>query len=90
MEIEQNEEHADTFAVSFVVFSIRHYITSGAIDHVFNVTQFCQMLKAYYAYDTEQTNVEGTEPVYNEELGLAIEKLKDGYQLKHLWDVLSG
>ena len=48
------------------------------------------MLKAYYAYDTEQTNVEGTEPVYNEELGLAIEKLKDGYQLKHLWDVLSG
>jgi Bardet-Biedl syndrome 5 protein len=30
------------------------------------------------------------EPVYNEELGLAIEKLKDGYQLKNLWDILNG
>jgi hypothetical protein len=30
------------------------------------------------------------EPVYNEELGLAIEKLKDGFQLKNLWDVVNG
>lgn len=30
------------------------------------------------------------DPVYNGELGLAIEKLKDGFELKNLWDVLNG
>jgi Bardet-Biedl syndrome 5 protein len=29
------------------------------------------------------------EPVFNEELGLAIEKLKDGFQIKDLWEVLN-
>lgn len=29
-------------------------------------------------------------PVYNQELGLAIEKLKDGFELKNLWDVING
>lgn len=44
---------------------------------------------AYYAYDNDDSS-SIREPVYNEELGLAIEKLKDGFQLKNLWDVLSG
>jgi hypothetical protein len=46
-------------------------------------------IKAYYAYDNDGANAV-REPVYNEELGLAIEKLKDGYQLKNLWDILNG
>lgn len=44
---------------------------------------------AYYAYESEDSN-NVQEPVYNEELGLAIEKLKDGFQLKNLWDILNG
>ncbi|CAF0794727.1 unnamed protein product [Brachionus calyciflorus] len=44
---------------------------------------------AYYAYDQNE-NSSVQEPVYSEELGLAIEKLKEGYQLKNLWDILSG
>ena len=28
------------------------------------------------------------EPVYSEELGLAIEKLKDGFTLQGLWEVV--
>lgn len=40
-------------------------------------------LAAYYAYDTEDSNML-REPIYNEELGLAIEKIKDGFQLKNL------
>lgn len=44
---------------------------------------------AYYAYDNDDNN-KVREPVYNEELGLAIEKLKDDFQLKNLWDILNG
>lgn len=44
------------------------------------------LLKSYYALDSNDTA--SKEPVYNEELGLAIEKLKDGFQLKNLWDVV--
>lgn len=42
--------------------------------------------KAYYAISTD----DGTsrEPQFNEELGLAIEKLKDGFNLKDLWEVI--
>lgn len=44
---------------------------------------------AYYAYENDDnSNVQ--EPVYNEELGLAIEKLKEGFTLKNLWDILNG
>ena len=28
------------------------------------------------------------EPVYNQELGLAIERIKDGFELKNLWEVI--
>ncbi|RNA32571.1 Bardet-Biedl syndrome 5 [Brachionus plicatilis] len=44
---------------------------------------------SYYAYDQNE-NFTVQEPVYSQELGLAIEKLKDGYELKNLWDILSG
>lgn len=44
---------------------------------------------AYYAYDQSDKMII-QEPVYNQELGLAIEKLKEGYELKNLWDILSG
>jgi Bardet-Biedl syndrome 5 protein len=43
---------------------------------------------AYYMAEDDVGNAK--EPVYNEELGLAIEKLKDGFELKNLWDVVNG
>jgi hypothetical protein len=43
---------------------------------------------AYYMADDDTGSSSG--PVYNEELGLAIEKLKDGFELKNLWDVVNG
>lgn len=46
-------------------------------------------LAAYYALDQNEKLVV-QEPVYSQELGLAIEKLKERYELKNLWDILSG
>lgn len=43
---------------------------------------------AYYMADEDTGSYNA--PVYNEELGLAIEKLKDGFELKNLWDVVNG
>jgi len=40
---------------------------------------------AYFADGNKQTD---REPVYSEELGLAIEKLKDGFTLSGLWEVV--
>ena len=38
----------------------------------------------------EEDTTNSKDPVYNEELGLAIEKLKDGFELRNLWDVVNG
>jgi len=43
---------------------------------------------AYYMAEDEVGS--SKEPVYNEELGLAIEKLKDGFEVKNLWEVVNG
>jgi hypothetical protein len=40
--------------------------------------------------ENDESGPRKMEPVYNKELGLAIEKLKDGFQLKNLWDVVNG
>jgi len=45
------------------------------------------MLAAYYAIDSNELNTT-REPVFNEDLGLAIEKIKDGFTLKDLWEVV--
>uniref|UniRef100_A0A2K6UF82 Bardet-Biedl syndrome 5 n=1 Tax=Saimiri boliviensis boliviensis TaxID=39432 RepID=A0A2K6UF82_SAIBB len=42
--------------------------------------------KAYFADGNKQQD---REPVFSEELGLAIEKLKDGFTLQGLWEVMS-
>ncbi|XP_064614147.1 Bardet-Biedl syndrome 5 protein-like [Liolophura sinensis] len=44
---------------------------------------------AFAAYFADGTKESDREPVYNEELGLAVEKLKDGFTLSGLWEVLS-
>lgn len=46
-------------------------------------------LAAYYAFDQNE-KIAVQEPVYSQELGLAIEKLREGFELKNLWDILSG
>ncbi|XP_053373363.1 Bardet-Biedl syndrome 5 protein-like [Mercenaria mercenaria] len=44
---------------------------------------------AFAAYFADGNKDKDREPVYSEDLGLAIEKLKDGFTLTGLWDVLS-
>ncbi|XP_069791803.1 BBSome complex member BBS5 [Narcine bancroftii] len=44
---------------------------------------------AFVAYFADANKQQDREPVYSEELGLAIEKLKDGFTLQGLWEVMS-
>ncbi|KAK3108665.1 hypothetical protein FSP39_012841 [Pinctada imbricata] len=44
---------------------------------------------AFAAYFADGNKDKDRDPVYNEELGLAIEKLRDGITLQGLWDVLA-
>lgn len=43
---------------------------------------------AFAAYFADGIKERDSEPVYSEELGLAIEKLKDGFTLSELWEVI--
>ncbi|XP_072331990.1 BBSome complex member BBS5 isoform X1 [Scyliorhinus torazame] len=44
---------------------------------------------AFVAYFADTNKQQDREPVYSEELGIAIEKLKDGFTLQGLWEVMS-
>ncbi|KAM6174864.1 BBSome complex member BBS5 [Erethizon dorsatum] len=44
---------------------------------------------AFVAYFADGNKQQDREPVFSEELGLAIEKLKDGFTLQGLWEVTS-
>jgi len=44
---------------------------------------------AFAAYFADGMKQEDREPVFNEELGLAVEKLKDGFTIGGLWEVLA-
>ncbi|XP_006972448.2 BBSome complex member BBS5 isoform X1 [Peromyscus maniculatus bairdii] len=44
---------------------------------------------AFVAYFADGNKQQDREPVFSEELGLAIEKLKDGFTLQGLWEVMS-
>ncbi|KAF3694883.1 Bardet-Biedl syndrome 5 protein -like protein [Channa argus] len=44
---------------------------------------------AFTAYFADGNKQQDREPVFSEELGLAIEKLKDGFTLQGLWEVMS-
>lgn len=44
------------------------------------------MFQAYFADGNKDKD---REPVFSEELGLAVEKLRDGFTLQGLWDVLA-
>ncbi|KAK1336908.1 hypothetical protein QTO34_002944 [Cnephaeus nilssonii] len=44
---------------------------------------------AFVAYCADGNKQQDREPVFSEELGLAIEKLKDGFTLQGLWEVMS-
>ncbi|XP_078393029.1 BBSome complex member BBS5 [Cetorhinus maximus] len=43
---------------------------------------------AFVAYFADTNKQQDREPVYSEELGIAIEKLKDGFTLQGLWEVM--
>ncbi|XP_028618794.1 Bardet-Biedl syndrome 5 protein [Grammomys surdaster] len=44
---------------------------------------------AFVAYFADGNKQQDREPVFSEELGLAIEKLKDGFTLQGLWEVMT-
>ena len=51
---------------------------------------FCWLpVFTFQAYFADGNKDKDREPVYSEELGLAIEKLRDGFTLQGLWDVLA-
>lgn len=43
---------------------------------------------ALAAYSLDQRDENNSEPVYCPELGLAVEKVKPGYSMKTLWEVI--
>ena len=47
--------------------------------------RYRRVLQAYFADGDKK---EDREPVYSAELGLAIEKLKEGFTLAGLWEVM--
>ena len=54
--------------------------------HHLSVALFCGVYQAYFA---DGKKVADREPIFSEELGLAIEKLPDGFALSDLWEVVS-
>ncbi|XP_040559376.1 Bardet-Biedl syndrome 5 protein isoform X8 [Gallus gallus] len=44
---------------------------------------------AFVAYFADENKQHDREPVFSEELGLAVEKLKDGFTLQGLWEVMT-
>lgn len=46
------------------------------------------LLIYFQAYFADGDKQQDRDPVFNEELGLAIEKLKDGFTLSGLWEVV--
>jgi Bardet-Biedl syndrome 5 protein len=47
-----------------------------------------ELSNAFVAYFADSGHKKDREPVYSPELGLAIEKLKDGFTIQSLWEVL--
>lgn len=50
-----------------------------------NLIRIFYCMKAYFADGTKTTD---SEPVYCPELGMAVEKLKDGFTIQGLWEVI--
>ncbi|GBN53730.1 Bardet-Biedl syndrome 5 [Araneus ventricosus] len=48
-------------------------------------TKECDTFAAYFA---DENHIRDREPVYCEELGLAVEKIKDGFTMSSLWEVI--
>ncbi|XP_061404975.1 Bardet-Biedl syndrome 5 protein homolog isoform X2 [Lethenteron reissneri] len=44
---------------------------------------------AFVAYFADGNKQQDRDPIFNEDLGLAVEKLRDGFTLQSLWDVVS-
>jgi len=47
-----------------------------------------ELSNAFVAYFADTGHKHDREPVYSPELGLAVEKLKDGFTIQSLWEVL--
>lgn len=47
-----------------------------------------EMTNTLAAYLADEGHVKDREPVYNNDIGLAIEQIKDGFTLQKLWEVI--
>lgn len=62
-------------------YSLTQLVLSPAISGEYSVfNSFCLF--------TDIPKQQDREPVFSEELGLAVEKLKDGFTLQGLWEVM--
>ena len=80
VDIIQASNQLDTFAVS----QPRIY---NSINFLFLPNSLHFINPSFQAYLADPHKAKDREPVFNPELGLAIEKLPEGYSLSDLWDV---
>lgn len=73
---------------AFAVYASR-YCRSSACYYcipIFDIVASDLVLQAYFA-DGSVRGSEERGPVYSEELGLAIERLREGFTLRDLWEI---
>ena len=82
VDVIQASNQLDTFAVSQLI------IYKNTINFLFlpNSLHFVNP-SSFQAYLADPHKAKDREPVFNPELGLAMEKLPEGYSLSDLWDV---
>lgn len=82
VDVIQASNQLDTFAVSqpIIIYIPSIFLFLPNSLHFINPSSF-------QAYLADPHKTKDREPVFNPELGLAMEKLPEGYSLSDLWDV---
>jgi len=70
----------------FILFVLLPIYNTSMMLLIFNQKYISCLFQAYFADGNKDKD---REPVFSEELGLAVEKLRDGFTLQGLWDVLA-
>uniref|UniRef100_A0A8C7FK58 Bardet-Biedl syndrome 5 n=1 Tax=Oncorhynchus kisutch TaxID=8019 RepID=A0A8C7FK58_ONCKI len=71
------------------VIGIISNVTGSILLTVYHrITYRTSSLKAYIAYFSDGNKQQDREPVFSEELGIAVGKLKEGFTLQGLWEVM--
>ncbi|XP_005290469.1 Bardet-Biedl syndrome 5 protein isoform X4 [Trachemys scripta elegans] len=80
----------DSFNVSIPYLQIPQPLEDLTVEQVQDDVEIesDEQTDAFVAYFADGNKQQDREPVFSEELGLAIEKLKDGFTLQGLWEVM--